>query len=738
MKDAALNVLADKTNHAIASAVHSKVVTTMALTQVSGRTLAHAFASAVSTHAELPCLVALKDRKAASRADRFSSQTFGEFGAQVYRLAHHFRSIGLVPGDRVMVLAGNCPQTVLVHAAVAVTRLSIVAPYVGESSREIQHEFADTAPRLVVVENGRLLEKFGDLSNSTLVEVVTFRPLKKQRGVSRGPSSILLDTILSSEEYPTTEPSWLDEVSPFDEALVLYTATKRGYTRGVVHTQASMLADIELLHSTGLAQPGVNSACVVPFGHLYPIYMMWLFLMTGVTTTLPSVPGEHPKVDVGGMIQCLRDGDATVIPLVPFFLDLMREEVEKRYVKSLAYFLGVLRKPTPAYACPIERPFRLSMAAPRWNFVGFLQFRSIGVAQPDRLPRQSLSELARSYGDLVANVATTITLAAAIEWHEARREVSGGTYPDGVCQVDYRSGRPLVVHLLWRYLLAPILFLLTGGIRQSIRQACFGKRITDLIVGGSRLFYRTQQFWEALGVSVWQGYGLTQMGITHVERRTSRGRHPEVVGPPLGSRIHQRIDPVTKELWLSSDTMFAGYVSGEPDDTEIALFEGRRWYRTTDKVQLVEPDGTIRIIGNTTRMYNTLGGEKVYPFATSEPALNRCPYVRASVVWGDGQPFNVAIVWPEHTLAETLAHELEVSADEVFGSEAFYRKVMDFILAEVNPHVPLPARVRTVIVASGEFTKSDGFIDPDGSINTQAVLLAFGPILAETYQRQLL
>lgn len=710
----------------------------MALNPISGRTLAHAFASAVSTHAELPCLVSLKDRKAASRGDRFSSQTFSEFGAQVYRLAHHFRALGLMPGDRVMVLAGNCPQTVLVHAAAAVARLSTVAPYVGESSREIQHEFADSAPRLVVVENSRLLEKFGDLSNSALVQVMSFRPLKKQRGVDLGPSPILLDTILSSEELPTSEPSWLAEVSPFDEALVLYTATKRGHTRGVIHTQASMLADIELLHSTGLSKPGVISACVVPFGHLYPIYMMWLFMITGVTTTLPSVPGEHPKVDVGGMIQCLRDGDATVIPLVPFFLDLMREEVEKRYVTSLAYFLGVLRKPTPAYACPIERPFRLTVRPPRWNFVGFLQFRSIGVAQGDRSSRQSLSALARSYGEYAANVATTVTLAAAIEWHEARRELSGGTYPDGVCQVDYRSGRPFLVHLFWRYLLAPILFLLTGGIRQSIRQACFGKRITDLIVGGSRLFFRTQQFWQALGVNVWQGYGLTQMGITHVERWKPRERHPEVIGPPLGGRIHQRIDPQSDELWLSSDTMFSGYVSGEPEDTEIALFEGRRWYRTTDRVQLVEPDGTLRIIGNTTRMYNTLGGEKVYPFATAEPALNRCPYVSASVVWGDGQPFNVAIVWPEHALAETLAQELEVSPGEVFGSEPFFRKVMDYILAEVNPHVPLPARVRTVIIASGEFTESGGFVDSDGSINTQAVLMAFGPILAETYQRQLL
>ena len=703
----------------------------------SSRTLAAALARAVSTHRDLPCITALAHRKAASRSERFESYTFGECGAAIYRLAHYFRACGLQPGDRVMILAGNCPQTVWAHAAAALARVAIVAPYMGETGHEIHHQLLESTPRLLVVENYRLLEKCGDLANSDLIGVLTMRPIPTKARF-HGPPVVELDQVLTSDRYPSTEPDWLAEIEPSDDALILFTATKHGYTRGVVHTQASVLADINLLQGRRLARPGLQAACILPFGHMYPIYLMWLFMISGMNTTLPSVPGEHPKIDVGGMIQCLKEGDATVIPLVPYFLDLMREEVEKRYVEPVALFLGLVRKPNLAYACPTRVPYRVSLGMPRWNFIGFLQFRSIAMARERKSTPDSLREIARAFSTFVANLATTVSVAAAVECHEAIREITGGNYPPEVCAIEYRSGRPLVAHWLWRYLLAPIIYLLTGEIRRQIRRACFGSQCADLIVGGSRLFFRTQQFWEAIGIRVSEGYGFTQGGITHLERWRPFERHPEVVGPPLGDAIQQRIDPDTGELLLSSPTLFSRYLTGDPEDDEFVTIDGHTWYRTTDTVQLVDPDGTIRISGNMSRMYNSLGGEKVYPFATAEPVLDACPYVKRSLVWGAGQPFNVAIIHPDASQIEPLAIERGISAQELCRSEEFTRLVMEYISNHVNPLVPLPARIRSVIVSNTEFSEASGFLNSDGSLNTLAVLVAHGPDLAQLYRRQLL
>jgi hypothetical protein len=107
-------------------------------------------------------------------------------------------------------------------------------------------------------------------------------------------------------------------------------------------------------------------------------------------------------------------------------------------------------------------------------------------------------------------------------------------------------------------------------------------------------------------------------------------------------------------------------------------------------------------------------------------------------VWGAGQPFNVAIVQPDIVQVEALAAERGISATELCSSEEFIRIVTEYISSHVNPLVPLPARIRSVIVSVLEFSEATGFLNSDGSLNTQAVLEANGPFLAQLYKRQLL
>jgi hypothetical protein len=164
---------------------------------------------------------------------------------------------------------------------------------------------------------------------------------------------------------------------------------------------------------------------------MYPIYLMWLFMISGMNTTLPSVPGEHPKIDVGGMIQCLKEGDATVIPLVPYFLDLMREEVEKRYVEPVALFLGLVRKPNLAYACPTRVPYRVSLGMPRWNFIGFLQFRSIAMARERKSTPDSLREIARAFSTFVANLAKLPVATTLLRYAPSSIVAADRSWPTG-------------------------------------------------------------------------------------------------------------------------------------------------------------------------------------------------------------------------------------------------------------------------------------------------------------------
>jgi long-subunit acyl-CoA synthetase (AMP-forming) len=682
------------------------------------------------------CTSALADKKAATVEERFSELTYSEFGSLVFRLARFFRSQGLRPGDRVLVLGGNNPDIVLFHIAAAVAQLVIIPPYVGENNREIQYQLRHGKPAMIAVENRRLLEKLDGYGSMEGIQVLSVRPIARSIVPEHVPLHYLGD-VLASDEYEPTVPEWVASITPDDPVLQLYSASDKGHPHAVVHTHGSLLANVGLLHGIGITNEGERSAIILPLGHIYPILVMWLLVLNGLTLVLPTIASEQSKVDVGGIIQCLRDGDSDVIPLVPYFLYLMKSEVEKKYVESFAYFLGVKRKPAVSGIATKQRPVSSKGSdSTQWNLVGFLQFRTIAAAKVEELKKETPQSVWAAFLSLWEAIVVTLTAAAATECLEAARIRLGADYPPGVKPIDYRQGRPLLVHLLWRWLLAPAIYVLTGGVRFLIRKSSFGGRARQLIVGGSRLPYDVQSFWDALGIEVLQGFGTSQTGITHVQRPGVWGKTPEVVGPPLGDSVEQMIDTLTGELCLATPAMMKGYASeGDVSTSVFFLRHGKDWYCTRDTAGFVGNDGTIRITGGLTRMYNSLGGEKVYPHATAEPQIEQSVYVDRAMVWGDAQLFNVAIISPNQEACSELADALGKPVDELYRSEEFVELLMKHISGAVNPVVPIPAKVRSVIIANPFFSRENGMINEDGTINTKVVLEGHQDTLVALYKR---
>jgi long-chain acyl-CoA synthetase len=156
-------------------------------------------------------------------------------------------------------------------------------------------------------------------------------------------------------------------------------------------------------------------------------------------------------------------------------------------------------------------------------------------------------------------------------------------------------------------------------------QKKFGRNFTVFVSGGAPLDPEVFNFWDAMGFSVLEGYGLTETSpvlcVNTMERQVAGA-----VGPPLPG-VELRLEG--KEVLARGDNVFPGYYQNEKATRE-AFSDG--WFRTGDLGE-IDQDGWLHIKGREKELIVTGGGVNVYPDEL-EAVLNKIPGVKESCVIG--------------------------------------------------------------------------------------------------------
>ena len=200
------------------------------------------------------------------------------------------------------------------------------------------------------------------------------------------------------------------------------------------------------------------------------------------------------------------------------------------------------------------------------------------------------------------------------------------------------------------------------------------------------------QFMENLGVQMTEGYGLTETSpVVSVTYPDPRKRIVGTVGKPLPNvSVKVVMDGVEVspgeegELWVSGENVMQGYW-GKPDATAEVIvdakdgFEGKRWFRTGDLVTILE-GGHIKVTGRIKEQFKLENGKYVAP-APIEDAITLNKFVAQVVLYGDGMPYNVAVVVPDFpVIAEHMGIEDYYNAHEMCRDPAVHA-----LLAEQLP-----------------------------------------------------
>jgi long-chain acyl-CoA synthetase len=187
-------------------------------------------------------------------------------------------------------------------------------------------------------------------------------------------------------------------------------------------------------------------------------------------------------------------------------------------------------------------------------------------------------------------------------------------------------------------------------------RSAFGSRLRFVISGAAPLSRELAEWLLACGITVLEGYGLTEIGGASHVNRPGRPRLG-TVGQPLPGYA-AKLAPDGEVLLRGPSTM-QGYVNDDAATRTAVDAEG--WVHTGD-VGKVDDDGYLEIVDRKKDVLVTAGGSNVAP-QNIEARLLESPWVAQAVVFGDRRPYLVALLTLDAVMCRRWAEERGRKAD---------------------------------------------------------------------------
>jgi long-chain acyl-CoA synthetase len=259
-------------------------------------------------------------------------------------------------------------------------------------------------------------------------------------------------------------------------------------------------------------------------------------------------------------------------------------------------------------------------------------------------------------------------------------------------------------------------------------RAVLGGRASYAISGGAPLGERLGHFYRGIGLTVLEGYGLTESCAATSFNPWDRQKIGTVGQPLPGSVVRIADDG---EVLLHGEHLFTGYWNNETATAE-ALSDG--WFHTGD-IGALDQDGYLAITGRKKEIIITAGGKNVAP-AVIEDRIRAHALIGECMVVGDGRPFVGALVTLDEEFLPHWAAEhgkpAGVSAAELRTDpellEAVQRAVDDG-----NAAVSKAESVRTFRILPARFTEDSGHLTPSLKLKRTAVAKDFADEIEALY-----
>jgi long-chain acyl-CoA synthetase len=262
----------------------------------------------------------------------------------------------------------------------------------------------------------------------------------------------------------------------------------------------------------------------------------------------------------------------------------------------------------------------------------------------------------------------------------------------------------------------------------------FGGRLKYAFSGGSALSRDVAEFIDGLGITVYEGYGLTETSPIATANRPGAHRIGSVGQPIPGVKIvidkQASGDPRQGEIVVYGPNVMMGYHAR--DEENKAVFTEDGGFRTGD-LGTLDDDGYLYITGRIKEQYKLENGKYVAP-APLEEQLKLSPFIVNAMVYGDNKLFNVALIVPDMDAVGKWAGEQGIagSGDKLLENA----RVREHLQAEVDRCSGTFKgfeRVKKVALTAEDFTTQNGMLTPSLKVKRRVVWQKYGPQIEALY-----
>jgi long-chain acyl-CoA synthetase len=268
-------------------------------------------------------------------------------------------------------------------------------------------------------------------------------------------------------------------------------------------------------------------------------------------------------------------------------------------------------------------------------------------------------------------------------------------------------------------------------------RARFGGRLEYAFSGGAAIAREVAEFIDNLGITVYEGYGLTETSPIATANYPGNRKIGSVGKPIPGTRVEvdRTIsgDALQGEVVVYGHNVMLGYYNLPEENAKAFTSDGG--FRTGDMGYLDE-DGYLWLTGRIKEQYKLENGRYVAPVPI-EQALALSPFILNAMVYGENRAWNVAIVVANTAALRKWAEGRGLDATSTSGLlqqpevRRLYREEIDRCSSGMKPY----ERPRQFLLVEEDFTPANDQLTPSLKVKRRSVLERYAQAVEALYQK---
>jgi long-chain acyl-CoA synthetase len=246
-------------------------------------------------------------------------------------------------------------------------------------------------------------------------------------------------------------------------------------------------------------------------------------------------------------------------------------------------------------------------------------------------------------------------------------------------------------------------------------RAALGGKVAWAVSGGAPLGARLGHFFRGIGVTILEGYGLTETTAAGSVNTPAQLKIGTVGRPSPGVTVRIADDG---EILMSGEHIYRGYWHNK-DATKESMGDG--WFHSGD-IGEIDSEGFIRITGRKKELIVTAGGKNVAP-AVLEDRLRAHPLVSQCMVVGDQKPFIACLITLDtEAIGPWASSKGKPSDSAALKDDPDLNAEIQTAVDEANKAVSKAEAIRKFTILPGEWTEEGGQLTPSLKLKRNVVV----------------